>query len=160
MDKPIKKHVFFARIVDYPDSSFIKGYANRESAFLTIHEACDFIKKSLKDHTHQYVGVEIYRFEINNAQKGKFFDENRRSTLHLFDSIDNDPDFYRYVILNIRGVEKEAVLEYHREPTSWEIKFGEGATHYKDFDLEFCLKPNGDIKKWVKCPYDGLRYYR
>lgn len=51
-------------------------------------------------------------------------------------------------------------VEYHRHPTLYEIKFGEGATHYKDFDLEFCLKTDGTLKRWVKCPYSGLRYYR
>jgi hypothetical protein len=50
--------------------------------------------------------------------------------------------------------------EYHRKPTKSEIKFGEGAIHYKSFHFEIFLKPNGDIKKWLVCPHDGLRYYR
>lgn len=50
-------------------------------------------------------------------------------------------------------------ITYHRPPTKAEIKFGEGATHYKDFDMDFCLKPDGNYKKWLKCPIDGLRYY-
>lgn len=49
---------------------------------------------------------------------------------------------------------------YHREPTPAEIKFGEGATHYADFEADLCEKTNGDLKKWIKSPYDGLRYYR
>jgi len=49
-------------------------------------------------------------------------------------------------------------LQGHRPPTSGEIRFGHGATHYKKFDILDCVKPCGTIKKWIKCPYDGLRY--
>jgi hypothetical protein len=52
-------------------------------------------------------------------------------------------------------------IEYHRNTfTAWEIKFGECATHYKTFDIIDLLKADGTLKKWIKCPYDGLRYYR
>jgi hypothetical protein len=50
-------------------------------------------------------------------------------------------------------------ITYFRKPTAWEIKFGEGATHYKDFDRSQCTKANGGRKKWLICPIDGLRYY-
>lgn len=50
-------------------------------------------------------------------------------------------------------------VTYHRQPTKSEIKFGEGAIHYKDFDKTFVTKENGDFKKWVICPIDKLRYY-
>lgn len=46
----------------------------------------------------------------------------------------------------------------HRPPTPWEIKFGEGATHYKDFAVELCVHPDRSKKAWIKCPVDGLRY--
>lgn len=55
------------------------------------------------------------------------------------------------------------VVEYHRNPTPGEIKFGEGATHYKAFHFDQCYKwhPNQlTFKKWLKDPADGLRYYR
>ncbi|MAG28101.1 hypothetical protein CMI47_21455 [Candidatus Pacearchaeota archaeon] len=55
---------------------------------------------------------------------------------------------------------KTTMIEYHREPTAAEIKFGHGATHYKDFRSDKCRKPNGDFKRWLVCPDDGLRYYR
>lgn len=48
----------------------------------------------------------------------------------------------------------------HRNPTQSEIRFGHGATHYKDFTLEQWLHNGGGLKKWIKCPFDGLRYYR
>ena len=51
-------------------------------------------------------------------------------------------------------------LTYHRKPTPSEIKFGYGATHYKDFDISFCHKADGTIKKRLKCPIDGLIYTR
>lgn len=47
-------------------------------------------------------------------------------------------------------------LEYHRNPTEYEIKFGYGATHYKDFTSDVYLKKDGNIKKRLKCPIDGL----
>jgi hypothetical protein len=47
----------------------------------------------------------------------------------------------------------------HRSPTAYEIRFGYGAPHYRDFDVEEWLKPNNTLKKWIKAN-DGLRYYR
>lgn len=49
---------------------------------------------------------------------------------------------------------------YHRPPTPSEIKFGEGAIHYAEFTAFVCFKANGELKKWLKSPFDGLRYYR
>lgn len=51
------------------------------------------------------------------------------------------------------------MVTYHRNPTKWELKFGEGATHYRDFPLKECLKPDNSLKKWLLAD-DGLRYYR
>lgn len=50
-------------------------------------------------------------------------------------------------------------ITYFRKPTAWEIKFGYGATHYKEFKREQCSKPDGSFKEWLICPVDGLRYY-
>jgi hypothetical protein len=47
-----------------------------------------------------------------------------------------------------------------RNPTAWEIKFGEGAIHYRDFtDFEIGRNKNGELKKWFKAD-DGLIYHR
>jgi hypothetical protein len=51
-------------------------------------------------------------------------------------------------------------VQYHRNPTKAEIRFGYGAIHYRDFPVNEVVKTNGSLKKWVKCKYDGLRYYR
>lgn len=51
-------------------------------------------------------------------------------------------------------------IEAHRPPTSAEIRFGEGATHYKTFPVDLWNKPDGTPKCWIVCPHDGLRYYR
>lgn len=48
----------------------------------------------------------------------------------------------------------------HRKPTPAEIRFGYGATHYKDFPRSVWLKPDGSLKQWIVCVIDGLRYYR
>lgn len=58
----------------------------------------------------------------------------------------------------IYTTEKNKVT-YHRQPTKGEIKFGEGAIHYKDFDLDQVVKKDGNCKKWIVCPIDKLRYY-
>lgn len=52
------------------------------------------------------------------------------------------------------------VLTYHRKPTAYEIKFGYGATHYRDFPVAECLKKDGLIKKRLKAKNDGLIYTR
>ena len=48
---------------------------------------------------------------------------------------------------------------YWRNPTMSEIKFGYGATHYRDFTHKEASHPDGRPKKWLKAD-DGLRYNR
>ena len=51
-------------------------------------------------------------------------------------------------------------VTYHRPPTRGEIAFGEGATHYRTFPVDECLKPGTRfLKAWFVAD-DGLRYYR
>ena len=53
-------------------------------------------------------------------------------------------------------------VDYHRQPTAAEIKFGEGATHYLTVFERHARKANGDLKKWLLNPYDQsdkCRYY-
>lgn len=51
-------------------------------------------------------------------------------------------------------------VTYHRPPNASEIRFGYGATHYRDFDIEECCHDGTRImKKWFVAD-DGLRYYR
>ena len=59
-----------------------------------------------------------------------------------------------YNNLQIMNVEQ---FEAHREPTEYEIKFGEGATHYRTFKLAEHIKKDGNIKKWFVAD-DNLRY--
>ena len=55
---------------------------------------------------------------------------------------------------------EEHLVRYWRKPTPAEIRFGEGATHIKDFKEVDVINPkNGEYKKWLVCPHDGLRYY-
>ena len=56
-------------------------------------------------------------------------------------------------------------VTYHRNPTRAEIKFGEGATHYRDFPLEEVVNRKKNtvngvlvLMKWFVAD-DGLRYY-
>ena len=53
-------------------------------------------------------------------------------------------------------------VDYHRQPTAAEIKFGEGATHYLTVFERDARKSNGDLKKLLLNPYDqtdNCRYY-
>lgn len=52
------------------------------------------------------------------------------------------------------------MVTYHRNPTPGEVRFGYGATHYRDFPKEECVKRDGTLKKWFVAKDDGLRYYR
>ena len=54
-------------------------------------------------------------------------------------------------------MEANKTVTYHRQPNSFEIKFGEGAIHYIDFPVDFCKNKNGHYKKWLI--YNGERYY-
>lgn len=48
-----------------------------------------------------------------------------------------------------------------RPPTKQEIKFGYGATHYREFTkTQIGYNKRGELKKWFISPDDGLRYYR
>ena len=61
----------------------------------------------------------------------------------------------------IRHIYSDKPVTGHRQPTRAEINRGYGAIHYKDFDISLWFRKGGiGLKKWIKCPYDGLRYYR
>ncbi len=50
-------------------------------------------------------------------------------------------------------------LEYWRNPTKEEIKFGHGATHYRDFEFTDCFDENGFLKQHIRSTEDSLVYY-
>ena len=62
-----------------------------------------------------------------------------------------DPYLMAYQFSTIKFV------EYHRNPTKWEIKYGEGAIHYIDVRAEIVTKDDGTLKKRFKHT-DGLIY--
>lgn len=52
------------------------------------------------------------------------------------------------------------ILTYWRQPTAWELKFGEGAIHYREFSVSECCHAGSRVpKKWFIAD-DGLRYNR
>lgn len=50
-------------------------------------------------------------------------------------------------------------LEYWRDPTPLDIKWGWEALHYRDFPTELCLDENGKPMLSIISELDGLRYY-
>lgn len=81
-------------------------------------------------------------------------EDNRPVYLHLLVS---------KFVLDFEGFEPNIFVEYHRQPTKGEIKFGEGAIHYRDFPIERILKTDSfglkRFKQWFVSPDDKLRYY-
>lgn len=94
--------------------------------------------------------METYRdLPYNDVQD--FADENGLN-------IDTEENYREAAIMLFNRKDRE--VTYHRGPTQGEIKFGEGAIHYKDFDVCFCWNDaKNKPKAWLKCPVDGLRYY-
>lgn len=56
-------------------------------------------------------------------------------------------------------VNKTETITYWRNPTKSEIKFGHGATHYRDFEFIKCFDANGNLKLKVRASDDKLIYY-
>jgi len=55
-------------------------------------------------------------------------------------------------------IENKQLITAHRGPTESELKFGYGATHYRDFTVgEIGINKQGKLKKWFVAD-DGLRY--
>ena len=54
---------------------------------------------------------------------------------------------------------KPESLTYWRRPTTEEIKFGYGATHYRSFNFESCFDKEGFQKDKARASDDGLIYY-
>jgi hypothetical protein len=54
----------------------------------------------------------------------------------------------------------KTLVTFHRKPTQSEIRFGHGATHYRDFPIDDVKKKDGKIKKRHKAKDDGLIYTR
>jgi hypothetical protein len=52
-----------------------------------------------------------------------------------------------------------ATLEYWRNPTKGEIKFGYGALHYRDFPIDECFDKDGLLHLKFRAKNDGLLYY-
>lgn len=60
---------------------------------------------------------------------------------------------YKLEILNSQEIEA------HRKPTAGEVKFGEGAIHYRTLPLSDFIKPDGNLKDRIKAN-DNLTYSR
>lgn len=81
-------------------------------------------------------------------------EDNRPVYLHLLVS---------KFVLDFEGFEPNILVEYHRPPTKSELRFGYGATHYRDFCIEQVLKTDSfglkRFKRWFVSKDDKLRYY-
>lgn len=55
-------------------------------------------------------------------------------------------------------IETGDAIKCNRSPNAYEVKHGHGATHYRAFLRKEILNRDGNLKKWFKCPIDGLNY--
>lgn len=55
-------------------------------------------------------------------------------------------------------VKRPKEITYWRNPTREEIRFGYGATHFRDFEFEKCLDENGIQKLKIRATDDKLIY--
>jgi hypothetical protein len=109
--------------------------------------------------------VSVKAENIQEARENlRFFPNFDCRILYNFQHDENETaDFLvckNYPIFKIKDRISRIPLEYHRKPTAGEIRFGEGATHYLDFDAIEYLKKDGTIKKRIKCKITGLIYTR
>jgi hypothetical protein len=51
------------------------------------------------------------------------------------------------------------LIEYWRNPTKNEIRFGYGATHYREFDFDSCFDKDNILILKAKASDDNLIYY-
>lgn len=162
MEKLVKYSLFFARVIIYitDEDGTDQEDCGQEQVYNTIQDACIGIGTMLQENEGEIVGVEIYRYDFKSRISAKLNVNNETDLLKAFKKFDEDPDQYTHLIFSQFCVNKQLRVEYHRPPTPYEIKFGEGATHYLEFDIERCIKPDGTLKRWVICPVTGLRYYR
>ncbi len=56
-------------------------------------------------------------------------------------------------------IEKPKTISYWRNPTKEDIKFGYGATNYRDFEFEKCFDENGFLKLKMRASDDKLIYH-
>lgn len=87
----------------------------------------------------------------------RYLHECKQATTNEYLPLLNELIGQGYKDLEILNSQK---ITCHRLPSISEIKFGEGATHYRDFTMgEIGITKQGNIKKWFVAKDDGLRYY-
>ena len=109
----------------------------------------------------QYKGYDIFLNKVDHngsflATWSNQYGENRGKTLFYGYSLNR----MKKEVFGLIDDSLDKPITYHRNPTPSEIRFGHGATHYKDFILADVIKQCGNVKQWIVCPHDGLRYYR
>jgi hypothetical protein len=61
--------------------------------------------------------------------------------------------------IHISQVQSEGkTITFQRKPSPWEVKFGYGAMHYREFEISELLDKKGYIKRRIKAKNDGLVY--
>jgi len=111
------------------------------------------MKTILYNVTHQLVK----KFDWHKAAVLSEFGIHPFGTIYIkedFCYVANGYDWYKFKASDIEKLS----LEYHRKPTEYEIKFGHGAIHYRDFNPSEFLKADNSIKKRIKAKNDGLIY--
>lgn len=135
---------FFNKLLAELDKTYfptVKYYRDNENC-AKVHYAVECFSNGVLGYDELIANLAIY------------CEDNRPVYLHLIVS--------KYV-LDFEGFEPNILVQYHRNPTKGEIKFGHGAIHYRDFPIEQILKTDmfglKRFKNWFVSKDDNLRYY-
>ena len=113
---------------------------------------CHFLAfKPYQDPKEAYIGFEYEEaLKVAKTLGGRKFHNKQYGGGIVFQSYNINDITERILLLT------GDAITCSRQPTKGEIKFGHGATHYKTFLKKELLNKKGELKKWFKCPNDGL----
>jgi hypothetical protein len=104
------------------------------------------------------------RYSINKEPSGRFDNEHNAILVWVVRFCDDFAETFQKPSEALKWATDQSdarrgTRQYHRNPTEAEIRFGHGATHYREFKFSECYNPEtGNPKKRLKAKDDGLWY--
>ena len=104
------------------------------------------------------------RYSINKEPSGRFDNEHNAILVWVVRFCEILPEPFESKELALawatdQSDERRGTRRYRRKPTEAEIRFGHGATHYRECKFSECYNPKTQCpKKRLKAKDDGLWY--
>ena len=104
------------------------------------------------------------RYSINKEYSGRFDTEHNAIQVWVVRFCDDfattfETELEALAWATRQSDDRRGTRQYHRKPTEAEIRFGHGATHYREFKFSECYNPKTQCpKKRLKAKDDGLWY--